>query len=184
MGAQVLSCRSLAARVPPHAPGTCTVRVLRDGRLAAAMHHAFEYRLEEAASVFDSTGADVAMRIRLRHIPLPADHRQGLVLPLHFEAITRHRAHVKRFGRHPRRAGKGNATDAENESRQRELDAENQSALALQRVYRELLAWDPGRVASLHNYGVFLEDVCGDRAAAEWLYRYGGFHVPQQVPPP
>jgi len=173
VGAQVLSCRSLAARVPPHAAGICTVRVLRDGRLVAAMHDVFEYREEAATSVFDSTGADVAMRVRLRHIPLPVDHRNGLVLPLHFEAITRHRAHVQRFGHRLRREGKGNATDAEKES-----------ALALERVYRELLAWDPGRAASLHNYGVFLEDVCGDRAAAEWLYRYGGFHVPQQVPRP
>ena len=41
---QVLSCRSLALRVPAHAAGNVTVRIYRDMLLAAEMTHAFEYR--------------------------------------------------------------------------------------------------------------------------------------------
>ena len=41
---QVLSCRSLALRVPAHAGGNVTVRIYRDMLLAAEMTDVFEYR--------------------------------------------------------------------------------------------------------------------------------------------
>jgi hypothetical protein len=87
-------------------------------------------------------------------------------------ALTRHRQHVDAFG-----ICSANKKNSHNVSR-----AERESAQVLERVYREMLFWEPGRAASLHNYGIFLEDIMGNRSAAEWLYAYGGFEVePRQV---
>ena len=198
--ARVVSCRSLALRVPPHAAGNVTVRVYRDGLLVAEMMEAFEYIQDSEERLVDAgnTGVDVAMRIRLRHVAIPQDLRTELVMPLHLKLIANHRRHLKTFGAFaleggsqgmgafcddhvqepPKVAARGSPTGdngTENAS-----DAVLASALRLRAMYRELVHWDPSRRASLHNFGLFLEDVMHDRLSAEWLYKYGGFDVEEQ----
>jgi hypothetical protein len=87
------------------------------------------------------------------------------VWPLQLEMVSRHRKHVRTFGAF-------SAWNATQESRD--------SALRLQRLYKELLFWEPARKASLHNYGVFLEDIMRDRESAEWLYQYGGIELDER----
>jgi len=160
--AEVFSCRSLALRVPPHAPGNVTVRIYRNHTLVARIEKGFEY-LRETFDLSDHAKmCGIVLRIRLRHAALPPDYRTELVSPLHLRIVTKHHVHASKYKSFLNESAPAGARE---------------SALALDAMYRELLFWEPARKASLHNYGVFLEDVMANRSAAEWLYKYGGLDV-------
>ena len=88
-----------------------------------------------------------------------------LVLPLHLKCISKHRKHLRVFGRL-------GAFLPANASAPALASARNLRAL-----YQELLFWEPARKTSLHNYGIFLEDMMNDKKSATWLYDYGGFEM-------
>jgi len=70
--------------VPAHAAGNVTVRIYRDHRLVAEMIDAFEYRNDSIVDFENPAKNIIAMRIRLRHVVQPPDHRAEVAISQKF----------------------------------------------------------------------------------------------------